>query len=187
MVRTRERVVDELLVLAAQAWDARAFERLASRWHPRLLRHAARLTGDADGAEDAVQEAWVAIARGLGRLADPAAFGAWALRITGRRCADWVGRRQRMRQRFADLDAAANVPAAADERADDVSLLRKAIRDLGPQQRALLAMRYVEGLSLGEIARALGVPAGTVKSRLYHARERLRAALEAHDDAQERR
>jgi RNA polymerase sigma-70 factor (ECF subfamily) len=185
-VRTRERVVDELLVLAAQARDFRAFERLASRWHPRLLRHARRLTGDADGAQEAVQEAWVAIARGLGRLADPAAFGAWALRITGRRCADWVARRQRIRQRFADLDAAANVPAAADERADDVALLREAVRGLEAQERALLAMRYVEGLTLGEIAGALGVPVGTVKSRLYHARERLRAVLEAHDGAPER-
>jgi RNA polymerase sigma factor (sigma-70 family) len=185
-VRTREQVVDELLVLAAQAREVRAFERLASRWHPRLLRHARRLTGDADGAREAVQEAWVAIARGLGRLADPAAFGAWALRITGRRCADWIARRQRMRQRFTDLDAAANVPAAADERADDVSLLREAIRGLEAQERALLAMHYVEGLSLGEIAGALGVPVGTVKSRLYYTRERLRVVLEAHDGAQER-
>jgi RNA polymerase sigma factor (sigma-70 family) len=187
MVRTRERVVDEMLVLAAQAREVRAFERLALRWHPRLMRHARRLTGDADGAQEAVQETWVAIARGLGRLADPAAFGAWALRITGRRCADWIARRRRMRQRFAGLEAAADVPTPTEERADDLSSVREALRGLGPGQRALLAMHYIEGLSLLEIAGALGVPLGTVKSRLYHARERLRAALEARDDAQERR
>jgi RNA polymerase sigma factor (sigma-70 family) len=187
MVRARERVVDELLVLAAQARDVRAFERLASRWHPRLLRHAARLTGDADAAEDAVQEAWVAIARGLGRLVDPAAFGAWALRITGRRCADWIARRQRTRRRFTALEAAADVPVAPAERADDVALVREAVRRLETPERALLAMHYVEGLSLGEIAGALGVPVGTVKSRLYHARERLRAVLEARYERHEGR
>lgn len=179
-MRTRERVVDELLVLAAQARGVRAFERLAARWHPRLLRHARHLTGDADGAQEVVQEAWVAIARGLGRLRDPAAFGAWALRITGRRSADWIARRQRMRRRFTGLDSAADVPAAPDAPADDLALLRSTLRTLDPAQRALLAMHYLDGLPLREIAAALNVPVGTVKSRLSHARERLRAALEAH-------
>jgi RNA polymerase sigma factor (sigma-70 family) len=187
MVRTRERVVDELLVLSAQGHDVRAFELLAARWHPRLLRHAARLTGDADGARDVVQDAWVAIARGLGRLADSAAFGAWALRITDRRCADWIAGRQRMRQRFAPLEAAAGVPAATEENAGDIARVRDAIKSLGRKERALLAMHYVDDLSLGEIAGALGVPVGTVKSRLYHARERLRVILEARDDEQARR
>lgn len=177
-MRTRERVVDELLVLAAQARQVEAFERLASRWHPRLLRHARRLTADADGAQDAVQEAWVAIARGLRGLQDPACFGSWALRITSRRCADWIAHRQRMRQRFSEIGAAADVPAPTDDRGDDLSQVREALRRLGPEQRALMAMYYVEGLSVGDIAEVLEIPAGTVKSRLYHARERLLAALE---------
>jgi RNA polymerase sigma factor (sigma-70 family) len=178
MVRTRERIADELLVLATQARSVEAFERLASRWHPRLLRHARRLTGDADGARDAVQEAWLAIARGLGRLRDPARFGSWALRITSRRCADWIAHRQRTRQRFSEIDAAADVPTPADAREDDLSRLREALRGLGPDQRALMAMYYVEDLSVTEVAEVLGVPVGTVKSRLFHARERLRAVLE---------
>jgi RNA polymerase sigma factor (sigma-70 family) len=186
-VRTRERILDELLVLAAQARQVDAFERLATRWHPRLLRHARRLTGDADGARDAVQEAWLAIARGLGRLQDPACFGAWALRITGRRCADWVTRRRRTRERFSELDAAADVAASPDELGDDLSRVREALRGLGPEPRALMAMYYTEGLSVTEIAKVLGVPVGTVKSRLFHARERLRAALEVCDGQQEQR
>jgi RNA polymerase sigma factor (sigma-70 family) len=177
-VETRERIVDELLVLAAQARHVAAFERLASRWHPRLLRHARRLTDDADGARDAVQEAWLAIARGLGRLQDPACFGSWALRITSRRCADWVAHRQRARERFTEIEAAADAPAPTNDRGDDLSRLREALRSLGPEQRALMAMYYVEDLSVREIAEVLGIPVGTVKSRLYHARERLRAVLE---------
>jgi RNA polymerase sigma factor (sigma-70 family) len=178
MMRTRERIVDEWLVLAVQARRVDAFERLAARWQPRLLRHAWRLTGDAEGARDAVQDAWLAIARGIGRLRDPAAFGAWALRITSRRCADWVARRQGHRRRFADLDAAEAVAAAADPPDDDLARVRDAIRRLGPDERALLAMYYTEGFGVAEIAAALDIPAGTVKSRLYHARERLRAIVE---------
>lgn len=87
-MRSREQVVDELLVLGAQARQVEAFEHLAARWHPRLLRHAWRLTGDLEGAQEAVQEAWMGVARGLWRLKDPASFGPWALRIVSRRCAD---------------------------------------------------------------------------------------------------
>jgi RNA polymerase sigma-70 factor (ECF subfamily) len=97
-VRTREDVIDDLLVLAVQAGDLGAFERFATRWHPRLFRHARRLTGGVEGARDVTQEAWVAIVRGLGRRQDPAMFAPWALQITGRRCADWIARQRRARR-----------------------------------------------------------------------------------------
>jgi len=62
-MRTRARVVDEFLVLAAQAGQADAFEELARRWHQRLLRHAGRLSGDPEAAREIAQDAWLATAR----------------------------------------------------------------------------------------------------------------------------
>lgn len=176
-MRSREQVVDDMLVLAAQAGAVEAFDLLARRWHPRLLRHAWHLTEDDDGAREAVQEAWLAVVRGLSRLHDPACFGAWALRITSRRCADWVARRRRTRRRTAPLDSpvvAPEAPAATRE----LELVRDAVRRLDGERRALLSMFYVEGMSVAEIARALGIPSGTVKSRMYDARAKLRAVLE---------
>jgi len=180
-MRSRRQVADEWLVLASQAGEVEAFERLAERWHPRMLRHARRLTLDAEGANEAVQDAWVAIARGLRRLRDPARFGPWALRITGRRCADWIARQRQDRQHSIELDAASAVAAAVPERDRDEPLarLRDALRRLDAEQRVLMALFYLDGLSVGQIAGVLGIPAGTVKSRLFHARERLRAAVEA--------
>jgi RNA polymerase sigma-70 factor (ECF subfamily) len=186
-VRTRGDVVDDLLVLASQAGDASAFERLAARWHPRLVRHARRLTGDADAASDVVQDAWIAVARGLPRLRDPSRFGAWALRIAGRRAADWIGRRVQARTRMAAADAAPKA-AALDTPADDrIALIRAAFRALAAPDRLLVTLYYVDGYSVAEAAVILGVPAGTVKSRLFHARERLRAELEVSDGAHNRR
>jgi RNA polymerase sigma factor (sigma-70 family) len=184
-VATRDEVVDGLLVLAARAGDVEAFEHLASRWHPRLLRHARRLTGDADGARDATQDAWVAVVRGLGRLRDPALFGAWALRITGRRCVEWVASRRRARARNT---GAGSIPAAPSDEpaADDLARVREALRCMSDDDRLLLAMFYVEGYTVAEIAHACEVPPGTVKSRLFHARGRLRAVLEVSDDAETR-
>jgi len=183
-VRSRQRVVDEMLVLAAQARQVEAFEQLAVRWHPRLVRHARRLTGDPEGAQEVAQDAWIAVARGLYRLQDPARFGSWALRIVTRRAADWIGRRQRTRQRSAALDAASQVQAPLEAPTDDRARVREALGRLAAGERALLAMFYVEDLTVAEIAEVLDVPAGTIKSRLFHARERLRAALEVHDGAE---
>ena len=186
-MRTRGDVIDDLLVLASQAGDASAFERLVARWHPRLLRHARRLTGDADAASDVAQDTWIAVVRGLPRLRDPARFGAWALRIAGRRAADWIGRRVRARTRVAAAHEALKGAAGADAAADDrITRLRTAVRALAAPDRLLVTLYYVDGYSVAETAVIVGVPAGTVKSRLFHARERLRAELEVSDGAHER-
>jgi len=76
------------------------------------------------------------------------------------------------------MDEACDAPATTDALGDALARARDALRRLDPQRRALMAMFYIEGLSVAEIAQALELPAGTVKSRLYHAREGLRAALE---------
>jgi len=182
MVRTRDQIVDELLVLAAQTGRSGAFGQLAERWHNRLLRHARRLVGDPDGAAEAVQEAWIAMARGLRTLKDPACYGAWALRITTRRCADWIARRQRERSRHADLDPDEHGCDPDDEEIGRRATARKLLAGLDPDQRFLLTLFYLEDLSVAEVARVLGIPAGTVKSRLFHARTKLRAGLEARND-----
>ena len=177
-MRTREQVVDEMLVLAAQAGRAEAFEELAQRWHPRLLRAAWRLTGDVEGAREAVQEAWLAIARGLGRLDDPARFGAWALTIARRRCADWIRTRRRWRGRESTIDDRSPGEPATALPQDARARVREALGRLDPDRRTLLALFYLEGFSIEEIAVTLGIPPGTVKSRLFQARAKLRAALE---------
>ncbi len=175
------RALDGYLVLAAQLGDRAAFQRLAVRWNPRLSAHARRLLRDPETARDAVQAAWVEIVRGLGSLRDPAAFPAWAYRIVTRRCAAVIGGRRRDRATVADLsrEILSTPPSAPpQEAADGEARLRSAVRDLPPDQRAAIALHHFEGLSVAETAVALDVPAGTVKTRLMHARRKLKAALE---------
>ena len=81
MSRTHEDIQDELLVLQCQEGDGEAMKLLIARWHPRLGRLAWRLTGERDAAQDIVQEAWLAIVRGLRRVGDPARFRLWAYRV----------------------------------------------------------------------------------------------------------
>jgi len=176
--RAKERALDDYLVASARLGDAKAFGILAKRWHGRLVAHAWRLLGDQDGARDAVQEAWAEIVRGLGKLNDGRAFPAWAYRIVSRRCARQIGQAQSRRRLAAAMLAEPEAPAVMPEDATDIDRLRVAIRDLPSGQRAAVALFHLEEMSIAEVAIALAVPVGTVKTRLMHARKKLRDALQ---------
>ena len=173
----REAVLDQWLVLRSQGGDAEAFSTLVRRWTPRLVRHAGRLLDTAEEANDAAQDAWLSITGGLHKLNDPAAFRRWAYRITTRRCADQIRKNQRTRK----TEAAAARPETDQDPGfdgDDVDQLRAAIRTLPTERRLVLALLYVDGLTVAEIASALEIPTGTVKSRLRLARDELRRILD---------
>ena len=175
--KAREQVLDELLVMRCQAGDRESFDLLVRRWQRRLWRYARSLTGSDDGAWDVVQETWIAIMRRLRKLSDPAWFAAWAYRITRNKAVDYcrgAGRRRRLAENLAERQR-------VDEKPDHESpgdAVAESLRQLPPDQRDLLTLKYGEDLSIVDIAVVLGIPAGTVKSRLHHAREQLRHILE---------
>jgi RNA polymerase sigma-70 factor (ECF subfamily) len=163
---------DELLVTLAQAGDRGAAERLARRWHPRLLRTARRLLG-AEMAPGAVQDCWLSILRGIGGLRDPARFAPWAFGILRRRSADAIRRAQSGRE-TGELPESQPALAALP---GEALAIAQAMAALPPDQRLAAQLFFVEGLTLAEIAEVQEVPVGTAKSRLFHARRRLKAAL----------
>jgi RNA polymerase sigma-70 factor (ECF subfamily) len=181
-MRDPEDIHDEWLVLRCQDGDAAALAELAERWQPRLWRHAHRLTGMPDAAGDVVQAAWLAIIRGLARLSDAARFRRWAYQIVTYKAADWVRERQRERAQVGEVESDAAV-ARVDQRADsphddEIELLRNGLKQLSPEHRVALSMFYLERMSLAEIAEALSLPLGTVKSRLHYAKQELKKLLE---------
>jgi len=178
MARTAARILDEYLVASARAGDAKAFALLARRWQQKLVAHAWRLLGDSDAARDAAQLGWIEIMRGLNRLHDERAFPAWAYRIVSRICARQIGEAVRRRRLSEEIAAQPEVGQEPPESGHDMSVLRAAIRALPAVQRTAIALFHFEELSVAEVAVALDVPAGTVKTRLMHARRKLRAALE---------
>lgn len=136
-----------------------------------------------------MQEAWIDIWKGLRRLDDVVAFPAWAFRIVTRRCQRGFGTADRERVQWAALDDAVDkgdASAAADaiEHDIDAARIRAAMETLPAAQRAALSLFHLEDLSVAEISIALDVPPGTVKTRLMHARRKLRAHLEGVHDAQ---
>jgi RNA polymerase sigma factor (sigma-70 family) len=166
------------MVASARAGDRQAFAMLAERWQGKLVAHAWRLTGDRDAARDAAQAGWIEIVRGIHRLQDERAFPAWAYRIVSRRCARLVGESIRRRELGEALAEQPRFVEADAGEAVDGERLRSAIAELPSDQRSAIALFYLEEMSVAEVAVALTIPAGTVKTRLMHARRKLRAALE---------
>ena len=147
-----------------------------------MLRYTARVLGgsdSADAARDVVQETWIGAIRGLRGLRDPAQFPAWIYGIATRKCADAIRgntRRRRLETQAAAGESSRPVENPTSEQQID---LATAIRGLPPIHRAVVHLFYREELSVEEIATVLGIPAGTVKSRLHHARDALKRLLGA--------
>jgi RNA polymerase sigma factor (sigma-70 family) len=175
---SEQRLIDELLVLRCQEGDSAAFEELVGRWQERLWRHAWRLTEDDDAAWDVLQEAWIGISRGIRGLADPAAFPGWAYRIVSHKCRDWL-RRRRRRRRLEELYGT-EAETLHDRRREEreYATLHEALEQISRPDRAILSLRYEDEFDTAEIAAILEIPEGTVKSRLFYARKRLKKFLE---------
>ena len=143
---------------------------------PRLHRLALRYHGSADAAQDAVQETFVRALQALGGFRREADLGTWLHRIAVNVCLD--GLRTDRGHDHRPMEAAAEVPGCpgtvkAVEEQQIASGVRRAIDGLPPDQKLVVVLRDLEGLSYGEIARATGLSVGTVSSRLNRARRRL--------------
>ena len=172
---------DEMLVISAQRGDRQAAEHLAKRWYPRLLRAARRYVGDADAAEGLAQECWLAIVRGLAGLRDPARFAPWAFGILRRLGATRIGRMVKER---AEVALTSDNESVLDPVQEDRIAIAQAFAMLPPDQRFAAHLHFVEGLTLREIAEVQSIAEGTAKSRLFHARRKLKAALDPNPHSQ---
>ena len=183
---------DEALIRRAATGDANAFDSLVSARIDRCYRVAwSILQNDADAA-DATQNGVVLAWRHLPKLREVAAFDGWLNQIVANAARQF--RRQRVRLRevqpihggadgeddvaWMTLGATSDRPMESDAVVDRDSM-RRAFGRLRPPERTILVLRYVDGRPVEEIAHSLGIPSGTVKSRLHYARKALESAMEA--------
>jgi RNA polymerase sigma-70 factor (ECF subfamily) len=159
---------------------AATFRRLVDRGLDDAYRLATIVLGDRTDAEDAVHDAVVAAWRSFDGLRDPGRFDAWFRRILVNVCRDRL--RSRARRRVVDLDrelVEAEHPRLGDA-AETIAVrdaVDRALDALGPDERLIVVLRYHADMTVPAIAAATGIPEGTVKSRLFNAHRRLRAAL----------
>jgi RNA polymerase sigma-70 factor (ECF subfamily) len=182
---------ESALVELCRRGDARAFERLVGLHERMVYNLAARLLGDAEEARDLSQDVFLQVYRTLGRFEGRSSLATWIFRIVVNQCRN---RQRWWRRRRKDRVCPIEVLTPADEarltaagkpdgpyeqarRREEALRVQKALEGVSFEHRAILLLREVECLSCEEIAVALGVPQGTVKSRLSRAREALRQRL----------
>lgn len=167
------------LVERAMAGDREAFTELTRHSIGRLHAVARLILRDDHRAEDATQEALVAAWRQLSALRDPDRFDAWLRRMLVRACYREAGRDQRRRWAQVRLLPVAGSAPDPGELLADQDELERAFARLAPDQRALLVLHFYLGLPMHETSEILGIPVGTVKSRLHRTLQQMRAVLDA--------
>lgn len=165
------------IVKKAQAGGQEALQVLVDQYHIPALRAAQIILGDSQDAEDTVQEVWIQVLRSLGSLRDPSRFNAWLYRMVRNTA---LRKRQQRATKLADMalhEDLVREETESNTRADTMPWLPIALHALSGKDYFVTSLHYFNGLSVEEIAQLLGVPLGTVKSRLYHARKILKKEI----------
>lgn len=167
---------ERALVLAAQAGDSVAFAGLVRRHQRRAYAVARAVVLSHDDAEDAVQEGFLHAFRALSRFRPEQAFGAWLHRIVANAALD-IARRRKVRDADQLPESLASPHRDPAESEELRTRLASALETLGPRQRSVIVLHDVEGYKHAEIGALLGIPEGTARSDLHHARTHLRKLL----------
>jgi len=173
-----DREYEHALVVAAQRGESESFAALVRLHQRRAYAVARSIVLTHEDAEDAVREGFLHAFKALHRFLPDQAFGAWLHRIVANAALD-ITRRKKVRDADTLADTIASpfrYPADADELK---RRLTRALESLGERQRSVIVLHDVEGYKHAEIGRMLGIPEGTARSDLHHARARLRQALSA--------
>lgn len=171
----------ELLAIRAKRGDNEAFEEIVRTLERPMFYYVRRLVESDEDAWDVLQQTWVKAFRGLGSLRETKRFRIWLYAIAHRTVMSHhraAYRNQAVLDEPFDSEA---VEADATPRPEDAERIHVALAQLDPNSRAVLTLRFLERLSVEETAEIIGVPSGTVKSRLFHAKKALKKILSRED------
>jgi len=173
-----DKTVDSWLVLNYQSGHKKSMAILVKRWHGKFCKQAYFYTRDIDVAKDIAQESWQVIINKIYRLEDTNKFGSWALSIVNRKAIDWLRKKKRTVSKLKNYyESEAEISESSKQNIDEVKKLKEAIVSLPEGQQIVLKLFYTESYSILEICEILKLSKGTVKSRLFYAREKLKTII----------
>lgn len=179
MLRDKQAVLQELLVVRCGRGDRQAFDELIQQWQERLFYFVRRLVATEEDAWDVLQQTWLRVFRGIRTLREPDRLPVWLYQVA--RCAALSHLRARYRDRSrVEDDRELTAVAAADESIafDNWEQVHTCLGQLSLAHREVLTLHFLEDFAIEQMAEVLDLPPGTIKSRLHYARRALRAAIE---------
>jgi RNA polymerase sigma factor (sigma-70 family) len=174
-----EQIFDQLLILNYQSGDQKSLSLLVHRWQPKLMGRVYNLTKNSEVSHDIVQDAWASIVKNLHKLNDPAKFSSWAFTIANRKTYDWIKFAQKNRAVFStesELEQPINVSTIQND--NSVEHIKAVIKTFTTDEQLLLNLFYLENYSLKKISTFINTPVGTVKSKLFYLREKLKLMVQ---------
>ena len=178
MTNSADRLSERVLVLRCQAGDGTAFEQLVVGLSPRLRYFLRRILGETGSTDDVLQDIWLQVFRGLPSLVNAGAFRTWLYRIARDRAYREFRRHPPPVQLREDSDLALDPNDSSDIPAESIEQVHAALERLVREHREVLVLRFLEGMSYEDIARVIGCPLGTVRSRIHYAKLALYSALQ---------
>ena len=172
-------IPDGWLVQKYQSGHKNALALLVKRWHLKLCKQAYWYTKDFDTAKDIAQDSWKVIIIKLDSLQDANKFGGWALSIVNRKSIDWIRKQKRTKNNLEAYEQTFkltnDIEGVTEDNYSKITL--NAISELPENQRVVLRMFYLQSYSIIQISEFLKISKGTVKSRLFYAREKLKTTI----------
>jgi RNA polymerase sigma-70 factor (ECF subfamily) len=176
--RDKDTVARELLALRCRRGDRAALEDMIRTWEPRLLYFLRRLVRNEADAWDVLQETWVRVLNSIGSLSDPGSLTPWLYRVARNTALSHARSREPPHESLEDHpDESAGDPACGPLDFADAEQVHRGLLTLSLPHREVLTLFFLEDLSVEEVATVLGVPPGTVKSRLHYAKRALRKVI----------
>ncbi|WP_411766870.1 RNA polymerase sigma factor [Winogradskyella sp. A3E31] len=172
--------IDEELICRIQSGDTLALNQLVKRWHKLFCNKAFWMVKDKDAARDIAQDSWSIIINKINTLKEPKRFKYWAYRIVCNKSTDWL--RIQAKNQKRTVRNSEGIECKDEEYSENTELkktLLSAIANLPENQRAILKLFYTQDYSLKQISKLLNISVGTAKSRLFHAREKLKRTLKS--------
>lgn len=166
---------DQAAIKRCRAGDKEAFRHLVERYQAEAVGHAIAILGHREDAMDAVQEAFIDCFQALDRVDVTRRFYPWFYVILRNRCYKLGSGRKK--QEMSSTDETEILAATASIQPEDRMVLERAMFELPAEDRELITLRHLDGLSYQELAERLEVPQGTIMSRLHHARKKLKDKL----------
>ncbi|WP_298239024.1 sigma-70 family RNA polymerase sigma factor [uncultured Algibacter sp.] len=178
----RNKANDSLLVIQYQSGNVKALNLLVKNWHQSFCNKAYWLVKDADVAKDIAQDSWGVIINKIDNLKNPESFGSWASRIVCTKSLDWLKNNKRKRENLETLKHEQEIFKSEEHNSEEIKIkLLKTIKTLSKNQQVIIKLFYVQDYSLKEISDILNISVGTAKSRLFHAREKLKQLIKYRD------
>ena len=174
----QDKLSNAILVLSCQKRDEPAFRELVNRWEPRLYYYLRRIVENENNVWDTLQETWLAVFQNIRKLQDPLKFPTWLYQIGHNKAVSLLRKENRYTQMTVEqtTDYCQNntTVLAVNEQ---TKLVHELLGKLKLAHREVLTLHFLEGFSIQEMARIIGISEGTVKSRLYYAKHKLYEAL----------